>query len=41
MLQILPRYIQRVQETAGNLDTHVFRGQSVPDGRCAPVSRDA
>ena len=28
MLQILPRYIQRVQETARNLDTLVFRGQS-------------
>ena len=28
MLQILPRYIQRVQDTARNLDTLVFRGQS-------------
>ena len=27
MLQILPKYIQRIQETARNLDTHVFRGQ--------------
>ena len=28
VLQILPKYIQRIQETARNLDTHVFRGQS-------------
>ena len=28
MLQMLPKYIQRIQETARNLDTHVFRGQS-------------
>ena len=28
MLQMLPKYIQLIQETALNLDTHVFRGQS-------------
>ena len=28
MLQILPKYIQRIRETVRSLDTHVFRGQS-------------
>ena len=28
MLQVLSKYIQRIQETARNLDTHIFRGQS-------------
>ena len=28
MLQVLPKYIQRIQEITRNLDTHVFRGQS-------------
>ena len=28
MLQMLPKYIQRIQENARTLDTHVFRGQS-------------
>ena len=28
MLQILHKYIQRIQETGRYLDTHVFRGQS-------------
>ena len=28
MLQMLPKYIQRIQETARSLDTHIFRGQS-------------
>ena len=28
MVQLLPKYIQRLQETARSLDTLVFRGQS-------------
>ena len=28
MLQVLPKYVHLLQETALNLDTHVFRGQS-------------
>ena len=28
MLQMLPKYVKRIQETAPNLDTHIFRGQS-------------
>ena len=28
MLQLLPKYVQRLQETARSLDTFVFRGQS-------------
>ena len=28
MVQLLPKYIQRMQETARSLDTLVFRGQS-------------
>lgn len=28
MLQVLPKYLQRIQEIARDLDTHVFRGQS-------------
>ena len=28
MLKFLPKYIQRIQETEPNLDTHIFRGQS-------------
>ena len=28
MLQMLPKYVQRIRETVRNLDTHIFRGQS-------------
>ena len=28
MLQMLPKYVKRIQDTARNLDTHIFRGQS-------------